>query len=122
MLDRVRGIRHACDLDLLLFFYRHPRALLTIEWLSTCIGYDREHIAKALDGFIANGLLTQSQSRSHAAHLYVLAPGGLADGPLSSLLEFAATRAGRQGVIRLLASASNRSPGTGLPQSASLTN
>ena len=31
MLDRIRGIRDASDLDLLLFFYRHPRALLTSE-------------------------------------------------------------------------------------------
>ena len=122
LLDRVRGIGQACDLDLLLFFYRHPRALLTIERLSTCIGYDREHIAKALDGLIANGLLTQSQGRSQAAHLYVLAPGGLADGSLSSLLEFAATRAGRLSVMRLLASASARSSRTGVKQSAPLTN
>jgi hypothetical protein len=120
LLERVRGIRHACDLDLLLFFYRHPRALLTIERLSTSIGYDREQIAKALDGLIANGLLTQSQSRLHAAYLYVLAPGGLADGSLSTLLEFAVTREGRQGVMRLLASA--RSPHPGVPPSAVLTN
>ena len=122
MLERVRGIRHACDLDLLLFFYRHPRALLTIERLSASIGYDREQIAKALDGLSVNGLLTQSQSRSRAAHLYALAPGGLADGSLSSLLEFAATRAGRLSVMRLLASASARSSRTGVKQSASLTN
>ena len=33
MLDRMRGIRHPCDLDLLLFFYRHPCALLSAEQL-----------------------------------------------------------------------------------------
>ena len=120
LLDSVRGIRHACDLDLLLFFYRHPRALLTIERLSTSIGYDREKIAKALEGLIANGLLTQSRSRSQAAQLYVLAPSGLADGSLASLLEFAATREGRVSVMRLLASA--RPPRPGAQPSAALTN
>jgi hypothetical protein len=33
MLDRMPGIRHAGDVDLLVFFYRHPRALLTGEQL-----------------------------------------------------------------------------------------
>jgi hypothetical protein len=27
LLERVGGIRHACDLDLLLFFSRHPRTI-----------------------------------------------------------------------------------------------
>jgi hypothetical protein len=45
MLDRIRGIRHACDLDLLLFFYRHPRVLLTGDRLVAYLGYDREQVA-----------------------------------------------------------------------------
>jgi hypothetical protein len=50
MLDRMRSIRHACDLDLLLFFYRHPLALLTGEQLVAYLGRDREQVASRLTG------------------------------------------------------------------------
>lgn len=122
LLDRVGGIRHACDLDLMLFFYRHPRALLTSDRLAVCVGYDREPVAKALDGLIAGGVLQQTRSRSNAVHLYVLERGGPAYEALASLLEFAVTRDGRLGVMRLLAAASDRPFIHGEHQSASLTN
>ena len=102
MLDRIRGIRHACDLDLLLFFYRHPRAILTDERLVTVLGYNGAQVAKSLDGLIEAGLLTRSQNPSHAARLYVLELGGVDGRPLSTLLEIAATREGRRELLRLL--------------------
>src|SRR2546426_9983671 len=116
MLDRIRGIRHACDLDLLLFFHRHPCALLTSEKLVAFVGYDRERVAKSLDGLIEAGLLTRSQNLSGAARLHVLDPRGLAGGLLASLLKIAATRQGRQDVLRLVAPGPN-----GLHRSASVT-
>ena len=105
MLERIRGIRHACDLDLLLFFYRHPRALLTGERLVSVLGYDREQLAKSLDGLIEAGLLTRSQNPSHAARLYVLKPAGDGNpvgGWLASLLKVAETRDGRAAVLAAL--------------------
>ena len=60
MLDRIRAIRQACDLDLLLFFHRHPCALLTGEQLVAFVGYDRERVAKSLDGLIEAGHLKRS--------------------------------------------------------------
>ena len=103
LLDRIRGVRHACDLDLLLFFYRHPCALLTSEEIVAFLGYDRERIASSLEQLIDAELLTRSQNPAHAARLYMLQlharPGGL----LSSLLKLAATRQGRQDALRLLA-------------------
>jgi hypothetical protein len=102
MLVRIRGIRHACDLDLLLFFYRHPRALLTDEQLVASLGYDREQVAKSLDGLIEAGLLTRSQNPSHTARLYVLELGSLPGGLLSSFLKIVATRPGREEAMRLL--------------------
>jgi hypothetical protein len=101
LLDRIRGIRHACDLDLLLFFYRHPRALLTRELVVAYLGYDPEQIAKSFERLIEAGLLTRSQSPSHAAQLYALELGGDL-GPLSSLLRIASTREGRLDVKQLL--------------------
>ena len=101
-LDRIRGIRDACDLDLLLFFYRHPLALLTSEQIVAFVGYDRERVVKSLDGLIEAGLLTRSPNPAHAARLYVLELGGLPGALLASLLKIAATRQGRQDVMRLL--------------------
>jgi hypothetical protein len=123
MLDRIRGIRHACDLDLLLFFYRHPLALLTGEQLVVYLGRDREQVAKSLDGLIEAGLVTRSQSPPHAARLYVLeldappGPGGL----LSSFLKIAATRQGRLEVMRLLGSGPGGAPVARLRRRARLT-
>lgn len=103
MLERLRGVRHPCDLDLLLFFYRHPRTLLTGERLVSYLGHDREQVAKSLDGLIEAGLLTRSQNPSHTARLYILELDALPGGLLSSFLKLAATRQGRQEAMRLLA-------------------
>ena len=109
-LKRLRGIQHACDLDLLLFFSRHPRALLTSEQLVAYLGYDRDRVAKSLDGLIDAGLLSRSQNPSHTARLYVLERSGPLGGALASLLKIAATREGRQLVLRLLEPGPDRPP------------
>ena len=110
MLDRVPGIRDACDLDLLLFFHRHPRALLTNEQFVVWLGYDRDQIAKSLARLIEAGLVTRSQNPSHAAGLYVLELRGEPGELLSSLLNIAATREGRQRVFWLLESGPDHAP------------
>jgi hypothetical protein len=103
LLGRIQAIRHACDLDLLLFFHRHPCALLTSEQLTARLGYDRARIAQSLDSLIGTGVLTRSRHPARAALLYVLNPAGFPGGALASFLEHAATYAGRQAVMRLLA-------------------
>lgn len=116
MLDRIRGIRHACDLDLLLFFYRHSCALLTGEQLVVYLGYDRAQVAKSLDGLIEAGLVTRSQNPSRTARLYVLEMDAVPGGALSSFLKIAATLQGRREAIRLLGlpgPAEPLSPGSG---------
>ena len=120
MLDGIRGIRHACDLDLLLFFYRHPRALLTSEQIVAYVGHDREQIAKSLEGLIESGLLTRSQHRSHAARLYVLELESVPGGLLASFLKIAATRPGRQEAMRLLSAGADHAPRTGLRRGSAL--
>jgi DNA-binding MarR family transcriptional regulator len=107
MLERIRGIHHPCDLDLLLFFHRHRRTLLTSEWLATFVGYDRERVAKSLDGLIEAGHLKRSQSLSRGARLYLLELSGADGGSLASLLSIAATRQGRRDVMRFLVSGPN---------------
>ena len=96
-------IRNACDLDLMAFLHRHPRILLTSEQLAGYVGYGLKEIAGALDAFIAAGLVARTAQQSmHAARLFVL----LLDGPqgegVRALLEFAATREGRQGILKAL--------------------
>ncbi|HEY9530688.1 MAG TPA: hypothetical protein VIQ55_04815 [Burkholderiales bacterium] len=110
MLDRIRGIRHACDLDLLLFFYRHPRVLLTGDRLVAYLGYDREQVARSLEALIETGLLTRSQNPSYPARLYILELDALPGGLLSSFLKIAATRAGRQEAMRLLGAGNDHTP------------
>lgn len=122
LLRRIRGIRHACDLDLLLFFHRHPYALLTAEQLVAYLGYDRERVARSLEGLIEAGLVTRSQNPSHTARLYVLELGSHPDGngSISSFLKIAATRQGRRDVMRLLAPGPDRAPSAGLRRPAPL--
>ena len=102
LLERIGAIREACDLDLLLFFHRHPRALLTGEQLVSYLGYDRERIEDSIERLIEAGLLTRSQNPARAARLYVLELGGVPGELLSSLARIAATREGRQEAMRRL--------------------
>jgi DNA-binding MarR family transcriptional regulator len=104
MIERIPGLTHPGDLDLLLFFHRHPCVLLTAEQLVNYLGYDREQVGKSLDGLIDAGLVVRSQNPPRTARLYVLELAALPGELLSSFLEIVATRAGRQEAIRLLRS------------------
>jgi hypothetical protein len=103
LLDRIGCLGHACDLDLLLFFYRHPQAFLNSERLALYVGYDLPQVERSLETLMTAGLLRQSPDSTRPARLYVLtrssSPLG---GSLSSLLRIAATREGRLAVIRAL--------------------
>jgi hypothetical protein len=121
LLERIRGVRHACDLDLLLFFYRHPRALLTAEQIVAWLGHDRERVAKSLEGLIDAGLLSRSQNPSHAARLYLLEMEAIPGGALAPFLKIAATREGRMKIIELLRAGSGRAPVARLTRRARLT-
>lgn len=120
MLDRIGAVRCPCDLDLLLFFHRHPCTLLTSEQLVAQLGYERERVARSLDRLIEAGLLRRSDSPSRGARLHLLELRGPAGGLVSSLLETAATRQGRQGLMRLLEAEPDRTPGVGPRRTGSM--
>jgi len=101
LLDRIGCLKHPCDLDLLLFFDRHPRAFLIRERLAEYVGYDLTQVERSLETLIAAGLLRRSQDSTHPAQLYVLTRGSTLGGWLSSLLRIAATREGRLTVIHV---------------------
>ena len=100
LLQRMRGIRHPCDLDLLLFFQRHRCALLAAEQIAACLGYGIDQVTRSLDRLTAADLLDRSRHSSHGAWLYRLELHNRPD--LSSLLDIAGTCDGRRDVMRLL--------------------
>lgn len=116
LLQRIRGIRHPCDLDLLLFFQRHPCALLAAERLAACLGYRIDQVASSLDGLTAAGLLDRSRNSSHGAWLYRLELDYRPE--LSSLLDIAVTCEGRRDVMRLLGPEPGRGAGVRHPACA----
>jgi DNA-binding MarR family transcriptional regulator len=95
-------IAGACELDLLIFFYRHPRTLLTTEQLAGFVGYDMNQIARSIDAFIGAGLLERTQNSMHAARMYLLVLDRPHGRGLKALLELASTSQGRREVLQVL--------------------
>lgn len=104
MLDEVRCIRRACDLDLLLFFARHPCALLAAEQIFAHLGYDFQQAAVALEALVDAGIVKRSRGRTGAVCFYALEASGLEGAALRSLLRLSATPSGRRNIMRLLKS------------------
>ena len=110
LLDRVALLKSPCDLDLVLFFSRHPRVLITTEDLTRFVGYDWQRLARSLDSLIAGGIVRRSQNDGHAARMYVLESAGPAGGWLPSLLSIASTRDGRAAIIAVLVARAAAAP------------
>lgn len=108
LLDSVATIRNQCDLDVLVYLFRHADALLTGEHVSVAVGCDLKQVAGALDSFVFAGLLKRTRSRTDGPGLYVFAVGRPADGPLASLLQMASSRPGRLQILQALASRVSR--------------
>ncbi len=95
LLDQIGVLRDPCDLDLLVFFVRHPRVLLTSDQISAFLGYEVKRLGESLDVLVTAELLTRMQTPTSAARMHVFAVGGPHDGWLPSLVEVASTREGR---------------------------
>ena len=102
LLDRVAIFRHPCDLDLLLFFARHPHTLLASESLACFLGYELKQIARSLDLLLAAELIKRTQTSAHAARLYLLVPDGVNHKWFQPLFEMASTRQGRAALRQAL--------------------
>jgi hypothetical protein len=100
LLNSIGVLQHPCDLDLILFFHRHPCALLTSERLAAYVGYDLNQIGRSLDRLTDEGLVERTQNPTHAARMYVLKTPD--SGWLTSLLEIASTREGRRDLIQAI--------------------
>ena len=66
------GLRDACDLDLLLFFSRHPRVVLSSEQLAAYVGYELPQVARALDRLLGAGFLKRTLNHGTPGRMYVL--------------------------------------------------
>jgi DNA-binding MarR family transcriptional regulator len=102
LLASAPAIAGACELDLLVFFYRHPRSLLTNEQVAVLVGYDTKQIARAIESFVEGGLLERTQDSMHAARLYVLLLEAPQDRGLKQLLALASTHQGRADILQAL--------------------
>lgn len=99
LLAKLDVLRHPSDLDLLVFFARHPRSLLASEQLSAFLGYGVKEIAASLDLLLDAKLITRTPNPAHAARLYVFVTSDETGGWLPSLLQLASTREGRLAMI-----------------------
>jgi hypothetical protein len=117
LLDRVAAIHNRCDLDVLVYLFRHADALLTGEHVAAAVGYDLKRVAGSLDSLVFTGLLKRKRSRTEGPGMYVFAVGRAADGPLASLLQMASTRQGR---LQILQALEGRQPHKGPVGSADL--
>ena len=96
------AIRRLCDLNLLVFFARHPRTLLASEQLAGFIGFDLPQIAESLETLLRAGFLKRTAHSSYSARMYIFALDGPGAAPLTSLVQFVSTRDGRLATMRAL--------------------
>jgi DNA-binding MarR family transcriptional regulator len=101
------GIQHPCDLDLLVFFHRHPRVLLTSEQLAARVGYDLKQVARSLDLLIERGLLSRGLNPSRVPRVYFFRAGDGED-VVERILRLGLTPDGRRELIRLLGERASR--------------
>jgi hypothetical protein len=67
------GIRTACEFDVLVFFSRHPRVVLSDEQLATYVGHEIHEVARALQRLLSASLLKLVRNPSAATGMYLLA-------------------------------------------------
>lgn len=108
LLDRFDTLRHPCDLDLLIFFVKHPSTLIASEVLAAFMGYELRQVALSLDVLIDAGLVTRSQPRTQVARMYIFCGTGSLGGWLPALVALASTRTGR---LALMGALKSRPPG-----------
>ena len=110
LLDRMGVVRRPCDLDVLLFFIRHPRALLSSDQIAAFVGYEVKLLAESLDVLVRADLLTRVHTPTSAARMYVFAIGGPHDSWLPLLVELASSREGRLALRAALLPQGNERP------------
>jgi hypothetical protein len=109
LLDRVRFVQDQCDLDLLIFCFRHPHALLSSEHLAAAVGHDPKQVDASLDKLIHGSVLERTQNPRVAARMHAFRAAPDEQGQLASLLQMASSREGRLAIIKVLENRMSRS-------------
>jgi len=109
---RRAGVRSACDLDLLVFLWRHPRALLTSDRLAQMLGRTASQVGSSLDVLLERGWLARSQNPTGTARLYLLLLEGPSGEAARRLIVEASDPVGRRAVLRALDGHAGEPPGT----------
>jgi hypothetical protein len=100
----------------LVFFNRHPCALLTSEQIVAFVGYEAGVVAQSIDRLIAARVLERRQSPTpHAGRLYVVSTAGPRGGRLAKLLQVVSTRAGRSEALAALGARRERARANSAP-------
>jgi DNA-binding MarR family transcriptional regulator len=102
LLNRIPALQCPSDVDLLVFFAKHPRTLMTSDQLARLLGYQLNELARSLDVLLAAGLLTRSQNPSLAARLYVFVLDSANPRWAAELVQVASSREGRLALRRAL--------------------
>ena len=113
------GLKHPCDLDLLLFFRRHPDSLITSEQLARFVGDDLRQIGRSLDRLVEHELVLRSQNPTHVARRYRLASVTTGEW-LQQMLDIADTTDGRRELRRLLRGRASSSQSSASPHNPDL--
>lgn len=108
LLDRINSLQDQTDLDLLLFLFRHPNALLTVEFLAAAVGHDPDRVEQSLEGLIAAGLVRRANRKALAAHSFVFRPAE--QDSVFALLQMASTRPGRLALLDALQQRATTTP------------
>jgi DNA-binding MarR family transcriptional regulator len=107
----IAPVKDPCDLDLLVFFARHPDALITSDQLALLVGYDVTLVARSLDLLVEHNLVQRSQNPTHLARLYRFRAEHW-DPKFQEILKIASTLEGRRQLRRLLNQRQQRSKRT----------
>lgn len=100
LLDRIGAIRDRTDLDLLLFCFRHPNALLTVDQLAAAVGQDVRRLEASLQALMDGGLVERTPHPTLRAQ--IVAFRSTEEESVVSLLQMASTRAGRLALLQAL--------------------
>ena len=118
LVARIGVLHQLSDLDLLIFFARHPRILIASEPLAALTGYGPQQTAESLEVLVNAGLITRSQKPPRTPSLYLFVPAAGAEW-IHELFKLATTRTGRIALRRALA-ARSQAPRAALPDAAGI--
>jgi len=101
VLSHITVLRHHCDLDLLMFFSRHPQVFISREQIARLLGHQLDDTNRSLEGLLAAGVLKRTEGQASPAQMFVLSAAAH-EGPIAAVVALASSREGRAALRRVL--------------------